>query len=80
MNNDYSDFSDENLHILVQVNPKDIDVFNKIIEAYDNLALVTALDAAQGKLLVRVTPDTKEDTLKLLNHLPFPVEFIGGGE
>ena len=56
---------------LVQVIQR-IDVFNKIIEAYDNLALVTALDPAQGKLLVQVTPDTKRDTLKLLNHLPFP--------
>jgi len=64
----------ENLNILVQVEPKNIDIFNKIIEAYDNLALVTAIDPKEGKLVVRVTGDTKKDTLRLLKRMPFPVD------
>ncbi|ATW23980.1 DUF4911 domain-containing protein [Candidatus Formimonas warabiya] len=62
--------------IPVQVSPNHIDVFNKILEAYDNLALVTAVDPGQGRLVVRVTPDTRKDTLKLLQHMPFPVEIM----
>lgn len=65
-----------NLSILIQVDSQNIDYFNKITEAYDNLALVTAIDPGEGKLLVRVTKDTKKDTLKLLRHLPFPVNIL----
>ncbi|MEL7566392.1 MAG: DUF4911 domain-containing protein [Dehalobacterium sp.] len=65
----------ENLNILVQVASQNIDIFNKIIEAYDNLALVTAIDSKKGKLMVRVTKDTKKDTLRLLKHMPFAVTF-----
>lgn len=64
----------DKLNILVQVDPQNIDVFNKIIEAYDNLALVTAIDPREGTLMVRVTEDTKKDTLRLLKHMPFPVD------
>lgn len=67
----------ENLNILVQVAPENIDLFNKIIEAYDNLALVTAILPKEGQLLVRVSEDTKKDTMKLLKHLPFAVELVG---
>jgi hypothetical protein len=66
---------DDSLEIFVRVNPENIDIFNKIVEAYDNLALVTAIHPQEGKLLVRVTKDTKKDTIKVLKHLPFPVEF-----
>ena len=50
-------YSDE--HIYVQVKPENIDIFNKFIEAYDNIALVTTVDAQIGKLVLWVTPDTK---------------------
>ena len=65
---------EDSLEIFVQVDPQNIDLFNKIMEAYDNLCLVTALDPGAGKLLVRVTKDTKKDTLKVIKHLPFPVK------
>lgn len=57
----------------MQVDPENIDIFNKIIEGYDNLALVTALRPELGLLLLRVTEDTKKDTLKIIKRLPFPV-------
>ncbi|MGI6678615.1 MAG: DUF4911 domain-containing protein [Dehalobacterium sp.] len=66
----------ENLNISVRIDPENINVFNKIIEGYDNLALVTAIEPINGKLLVRVTPDTKKDTLSLLKRLPFSVEIL----
>ncbi len=67
---------EERLEILIQVNPQNINFFNKIIEAYDNLALVTAVDPQLGHLLVRVTGDTKGDTIKLLKRMPFSVKIL----
>lgn len=66
--------------LLVRIAPEDIDLFNKIIEAYDNLCLVTALDSARGELLLRLTPDTRPDLLKILKHLPFSVEICEPAE
>lgn len=60
----------------VRIARENIDLFNKIIEAYDNLCLVTALNPAQGELLLRLTPDTRPALLKILRHLPFPVEIL----
>lgn len=64
----------DHFHIWVKVDPSHIDIFNKIVEAYDNLAIVTAVDPGQGELVVRGTKDTKKDTLRLLKHMPFFVE------
>ena len=53
----------------VRVEPSRIDWFNKIIEGYDNLALVSTLEAAEGRLCCWVTADTKPILLKLLSKL-----------
>ena len=53
--------------VWLQVPPAKIDWFNKIVEAYDNLALVSTVDAAEGLL---VTPDMRPPLLKLLAKLP----------
>lgn len=62
-------------HIEVKVDPGNIDVFNKILEGYDNLCIVTALRPERGEILVRVTPETRIDVIKILKHLPFSVDF-----
>ncbi|MGI5892336.1 MAG: DUF4911 domain-containing protein [Bacillota bacterium] len=64
--------------ILVQVEPNDIDFFNKLIEGYDNLAMVTTLDAKIGKVVLWVTEHTKKDILAILKCLPIPVKFLAG--
>lgn len=56
-----------------QIAPKDIDLFNKIIEAYDHLGLVTTLDPKAAKVAVWTTKDTKPLLLKLIRKLPFAV-------
>jgi len=66
--------TDDVLSIPVVVASENIDVFNKIIEAYDNLALVTTVNPEEGRLIVWVTPDTRSDVIKILQHMPFPVE------
>ncbi|MDD2496981.1 MAG: DUF4911 domain-containing protein [Desulfitobacteriaceae bacterium] len=68
--------SDDRFHIPVKVEPGDIDIFNKILEAYDNLCLVTAVHPEFGKLVVRVTSDTRGEVIKILKHLPFPVTIL----
>ena len=59
--------------IMVKVEPSDIDLFNKLIEGYDNLALVTTVDAGLGKLVLRVACNAKKDLMAVLHCLPIPV-------
>lgn len=59
--------------IYVQVEPRDIDLFNKLLEGYDNLALVSTADAALGKLVLRVAQCAKKDLMAILHCLPIPV-------
>ena len=60
----------------VRVAPADIDRLNKIIEAYDNLALVSTLDPASGEVLLWTTPDQRPILQKLLAKMRFPVEIL----
>lgn len=53
-----------------QVAPADIDIFNKIIEAYDNIAIVSTVEPQTAKLGVWVTADTKPVLLKLIKKMP----------
>ena len=62
--------------ILVQISPSDIDFFNKLVEGYDNLAIVTTLDSKIGKIALWVTKHTKKDVLGILKCMPFPVNFL----
>ncbi len=62
--------------ILVQIAPNDIDLFNKLLEGYDNLALVSTLDARIGRIALWVAGHAKKDLLAILRCLPIPVSFI----
>ena len=55
--------------VWLQVPPRRIDYINKIIEAYDNLAMVSTVDPAEGILVCHVTPDMRPVLLKLLGKL-----------
>lgn len=67
------DLKDEGELIYVQVEPADIDLFNKLIEGYDNMALVTTIDARLGRLVLRVAKSAKKDIMAVLRCLPIPV-------
>jgi putative protease len=62
--------------ILVEVAPRDIDFFNKLLEGYDNMALVTTLDARLGQLALWVATHAKKDVLAILKCLPVPVHVL----
>lgn len=60
--------------IRAKVNPENIDMLTKIIEAYDNLGIVSTLNRDQGLVIIRGTEDTYPELKKILIHLPFPIE------
>lgn len=60
----------QNEVLYFRVEPKDIDIFNKIIEAYDNIAIVSTVDPKAAKLGVWVTEDTRPVLLKLIKKMP----------
>lgn len=62
--------------IFLEMEPTDIDHFNKLIEGYDNLALVTTLDAKLGKVVLWVTEHTKKEILSILRCFPIPLNFV----
>ncbi len=72
--------------VWLRVTPRRIDYINKIIEGYDNLAMVSTVDPAQGVLVCHVTPDMRPVLLKLLSKLRVElldgpdVEVIGNSE
>ncbi|MDO4732721.1 MAG: DUF4911 domain-containing protein [Bacillota bacterium] len=59
--------------ILLSVEPHDIDFFNKLLEGYDNMAMITAVDPGIGRLALRVSENAKKDMLAILHCLPIPV-------
>ena len=69
-----NDASDEQL--LLQIAPNDIDFFNKLVEGYDNLSIITTIDAKLGKMALWVTEHTKKEVLAILKCLPIPVKFL----
>lgn len=69
-------FSPSDETILLKMEPTHIDFFNKLIEGYDNLALVTTIDAKLGEVALRVTDYTKKDILAILHCLPIPLSVV----
>ncbi|MEQ8201841.1 MAG: DUF4911 domain-containing protein [Syntrophomonadaceae bacterium] len=62
--------------IYARVEPDKIDMLTKIVEAYDNLGIVSTLERSSGRVVVRVTRDTREDMMEILNNLPFPLDIM----
>lgn len=62
--------------IQARVSPDRIDMLTKLVEAYDNLGIVSTLDQASGRVVIRVTPDTWLEMIEILNQLPFPITLL----
>lgn len=60
--------------ILAKLNPENIDMLTKLIEAYDNLGIVSTIDREQGLVIIRGTEDTYPELQEILKHLPFQIE------
>lgn len=63
--------------LLLEVAPSDIDLFNKLIDGYDNMALVTTLDARLGRIALWITEHARRDIMAIIKCLPIPVKIIG---
>ncbi|PKM76047.1 MAG: DUF4911 domain-containing protein [Firmicutes bacterium HGW-Firmicutes-15] len=50
-------------------------MLTKVVEAYDNLGIVSTLDQASGMVTIRVTQDTWEEMIEILHNLPFSISF-----
>jgi len=61
--------------IIAWVAPDRIDMLTKVVEAYDNLGIVSTLDQASGMVTIRVTPDTWAEMVEILHNLPFSISF-----
>ena len=64
---------DQGEPLVCRVAPRDIDLFNKLLEGYDNLALVTTLDSSLGRIALRFAAAARKDLLAVLHCLPIPV-------
>ncbi|MGE5417037.1 MAG: DUF4911 domain-containing protein [Acidobacteriota bacterium] len=62
--------------IRCRINPADIDKLNRIFEGLDGIGIVSTTDRKLGLVVVRVTPDTYQDALEVIENAPFPVELI----
>ena len=56
--------------IKIEVQPKDIDFVNKIVEAYEGIALVSTVDPREGILVIHTSPQCYEDLKQILDTLP----------
>jgi hypothetical protein len=55
-------------------------MLTRLIEAYDHLGIVSTMDQASGKVVIRVTPDTWPEIIEILQHLPFPIALLDPAE
>jgi len=62
--------------IYLRLEPRNIDMLTRIIEACSHLGVVSTLDRRQGLVIIRGTPDTSPEIELLLPELPFPVERV----
>lgn len=62
--------------IYAKVEPERIADVNWIMEGYEHLALVTTVNAQEGIIILRGTPDTYNDVLEIIENMPFSIEII----
>lgn len=66
--------------IYVQVEPRNVNFINRIMEGYEYLGVVSTLDRTTGLLVIRATPDTAGEVREILAHLPIAVRYIERSE
>ncbi|WP_110953181.1 DUF4911 domain-containing protein [Anaerosinus massiliensis] len=63
--------------VKIKINPKDINFFNRIMEGYEYLGIVSTLNKKDGIVVVRTTPDTYDEVREIVNHLQLEyIEYI----
>lgn len=59
--------------IYVWIDPADINFFNRIMEGWEYIGVVTSL-TEKGRLVVQTTPDQYEEALKIIKNMPLDVK------
>lgn len=60
--------------IYLRLEPRNIDMLTRIIEACSHLGVVSTLDRQNGLVIIRGTADTIPEIENILPNLPFVVE------
>lgn len=60
--------------IYLRVARKEITTLNRIIESYDNIGVVSTINAQEGLVMIQLTPDTEKIVREILNDLSFVQE------
>jgi arginine repressor len=63
-------------NIIAQLEPGNIDMLTRLIEAFDHLGIVSTLDRTEGLVVIRGTEDTVPDLFDILHNLPFPLTIL----
>lgn len=61
--------------IALQLDPKDINYFNRIMEGYEYLGMVSTLDPKAGLVAVRTTADCAREVCEILAQLDLPFRY-----
>lgn len=69
-----------NERITVRVDPRHIDMLNRIFEGYDGIGIVSTLDRKEGLVVIRVTPDTYHEAMQILAAAPFDYTLTDCGD
>ena len=69
-------FLDEASYVYIDIRPGDTNYVNRILEGYEYLGVMTTLDA-DGRCVIRSTPDTKDDVVAVLRSLDIPLRILG---
>jgi hypothetical protein len=62
--------------VYFKIQPNEMTFVTRIMETYEYIGVVTALDGKAGIGFVRTTADTAPMAQRVLESLPFPVEFL----
>lgn len=62
--------------IYLKVPKREITYLTKIIEGFDNLGVVSTINAQEGRVMIHLTPDTRAEIMGIIANLPFVEEII----
>ncbi|MTV49742.1 DUF4911 domain-containing protein [Heliobacillus mobilis] len=65
----------EESFLKVRINPSHIFYLDIILEGFGHLGVPTTVDKESGMVLIRTTPDTKEEVIRVLESLPWPAQW-----
>ena len=68
--------TEKNTAIYIQLEPKNVNYINRIMEGYEYLGVVSTLNRKEGIVVIRVTPDTLAEVHTILANLPIAVKYV----